>query len=194
MKNELVKFSSDFQDKVKKYRRWEDAQLSLKGRLLLLQGIQEVYNLDYSDQKIGYTKFNKPYFHDNSIHFNISHSGEIVICAFSKENEIGIDIEKVNDIDILDFEAQFTDSEWTRILTSNKSKETFFEHWAQKEAVIKSHGNGLSIPLKSFGISEKKTIINNENFYLKEIKVDNQYKCYLSLKENFDKITIKQIK
>lgn len=194
MKNELLKFSSDFQEKIKKYRRWQDAQLSLMGRSMLLKGIQENYNLDYSNKEISYTKFNKPYFHNHSIHFNISHSDDIVVCAITRKAEIGIDIEKISNIEILDFEAQFTDREWAKIINSNQSEITFFEYWAQKEAVIKSHGHGLTIPLKSFEISENETIINGEKFYLKEIKIDEQYKCYLSTKEYFENIKIKQIK
>lgn len=194
IRNELIKFSTDFQEKIKKYRRWEDAQLSLMGRSMLFRGIQENYNLDYSNKEISYTKFNKPYFHNDSIHFNISHSGNIVICAITKKGEIGIDIEKISTIEINDFESQFSQNEWDKIMNSINTSETFFEYWAQKEAVIKSHGHGLTIPLKSFEISENETIIDGEKFYLKEIKIDEQYKCYLSTKEYFENIKIKQIK
>lgn len=189
IKNELLKFPLDFQEKIKKYRRWQDAQLSLSGRLLLLQGIQEVYNLDYSDKNISYTKFNKPYFHNDFIHFNISHSGDIVICAIAKENEVGIDIEKISNIEILDFEKQFATNEWANIINSNAREETFFEFWAQKEAVIKAHGYGLTIPLQSFEILEDKTIINKEVYHLKELEIDEQYKCFISSKQ-FSNISI----
>lgn len=194
MKNELIKFSSNFQEKIKKYRRWQDGQLSLMGRLLLFKGIQEVYNLDYSDKKICYTKFNKPYFLDDSVQFNISHSGDIVICAFTKDTEIGIDIEKISSIEIDDFEPQFSKNEWDKIMNSNHSKETFFDYWSQKEAIIKAHGQGLSIPLKSFEIKENKTTINNDIFYLKKVNIDNHYKSYISQKESIQKIKVKEIK
>ncbi|QYS89919.1 4'-phosphopantetheinyl transferase superfamily protein [Flavobacterium davisii] len=183
LKNELVKFPTVFQEKIKEYRKWQDAQLSLSGRVLLLQGIQEVYNLDYSDKEVCYTKFNKPYFLNDSIHFNISHSGDIVICAIAKENEVGIDIEKISNIEIVDFEKQFTTNEWAKIINSNAREETFFEFWAQKEAVIKAHGYGLTIPLQSFEILDNKTIINEEIYHLKELKIDEEYKCFISTKQ-----------
>ena len=193
MRNDLRKFPLDFQEKIKRYKRWQDAQLSLMGRLLLLRGIQEIYNLDYTNKTIFYTEYNKPYFNQDSIHFNISHSGNRVICAITKRSEVGIDIEKISNIEIDDFEAQFSRNEWSKITHSSNQKKTFFDYWAQKEAVIKSHGHGLTIPLKSFEISENTTIINNQKFYLNEIKIDEEYKCYLSLKLSVDEIYIKQI-
>lgn len=193
MKSELMRFSSDFQDKIKRYKRWQDAQASLLGRLLLLQGIQESYQLDYSEKEISYSKFNKPFFVDDSVHFNISHSGAIVVCAITDKSALGIDIEKITTNAIEDFESQFSENEWEKIIKANHPKEVFFDYWTQKEAVIKSHGHGLSIPLKSFEILENETIINDEKFYLKELKIDNEYKCYLSLNEDFNDIKIKQI-
>jgi 4'-phosphopantetheinyl transferase len=193
LQNELVKFPIDFQNKIKRYRRWQDAQLSLLGRILLLKGINEIYNHDYQNKEIHYTKYNKPYFKDDFIQFNISHSGSIVVCAISEKSEIGIDIEMISDIEINDFKSQLTENEMNKILLSNNKSDAFFEYWTQKEAVIKAHGHGLTIPLKSFEILESTTIINNEKFYLKEIKIENQYKCFLSSKEYFSEISTKQI-
>lgn len=193
LKNELVKFPTDFQEKIKRYRRWQDAQLSLFGRILLLRGIKEIYNQDYQDNEIQYTKYNKPYFKDDLIHFNISHSGNIIVCAITDQSEIGIDIEIISNIEIGDFKSQFTENEWNKIVLSNNKKEAFFDYWTQKEAVIKAHGHGLTIPLKSFEILENKTIINNEKFYLQELKIDTKYKCYLSLKVDFSEVLVKEI-
>lgn len=193
LKNELVKFPTDFQEKIKRFRRWQDAQSSLLGRLLLLKGIKEIYNQDFQSKELQYTKYNKPYFENNLIRFNISHSGEMVFCALSDKFEIGIDVEMVSDIEIADFKSQFTENEWSKIIFSKDKKDSFFDCWTQKESVIKAHGHGLTIPLKSFEIIENETIINDEKFYLKEIKTEEQYKCYVSMKEEFSEISIKKI-
>ena len=193
LKNDLPKFPVDYQEKIKRYRRWQDAQLSLLGRKLLFNGIEEIYRHNALDKVIKQTKYNKPYFDDNLIEFNISHSGDIVVCALSDEHEIGIDIEIIKDIEIDDFKFQMTEKEWDKIIISNNKKNAFFDYWTQKEAVIKAHGHGLSLPLKSFEIIDNKTKINEENFYLKEIKIDEMYKCYISLKVNINKISVKKI-
>ncbi|WP_337966365.1 4'-phosphopantetheinyl transferase superfamily protein [uncultured Flavobacterium sp.] len=192
LKNNLHHFSEEYQNKIRRFRRWQDAQLSLLGRILLFEGIKEVGLFCPADKEIKFTKYNKPFFEDNLIQFNISHSGEIVVCALSLKNEIGIDIEIISDVTIDDFKFQMTENEWSEIINSNNKKSSFFSYWTQKEAVIKAHGHGLTIPLKSFEITEDSTIINGEKFYLKEIKIDEKYKCTVSLKTNFNEVVLKK--
>ncbi|KAF2339713.1 4'-phosphopantetheinyl transferase family protein [Flavobacterium nitrogenifigens] len=193
LKNDLPKFPLQYQEKIKRYRRWEDAQLSLLGRVLLFKGIGEIYNYNAYDKVMQHTKYNKPYFEDNSIQFNISHSGEIVACVFGSEHEVGIDVEIISDIKIEDFRFQMTKTEWDNITFSKNKQRAFFDYWTQKEAVIKAHGSGLTIPLESFEILDNTTTINDEKFYLKKIEIDKKYKCYISLKENISEISIKNI-
>lgn len=193
LKNDLPKFPVDYQEKIKRFRRWQDAQLSLLGRILLFRGIKENYMHNPHYKVIKYTKYNKPYFDDDLIHFNISHSGEIVVCALSDDHEIGIDIEIVTDIYLNDFKYQMTEMEWNKIVLSSNKKDSFFGYWTQKEAVIKAHGHGLTIPLKSFEISDNNTKINDEKYYLKEIKIDKKYKCYISLKTNIGEVFLKKM-
>jgi 4'-phosphopantetheinyl transferase len=175
-----------------RYKRWQDAQLSLLGRILLYKGAEEIYGYNLSEKEIKYTKYNKPYFEDNLIQFNISHSDEIVVCALSNQYEIGIDIEIIADFELDSFRFQMTESEKYNIEQSHSLKDAFFEYWTQKEAVIKAHGHGLTVPLKSFEILDHKTEINNEKFYLKEIKIDKKYKCHISLKTNIGEVYLKE--
>jgi 4'-phosphopantetheinyl transferase len=191
LKNDLPKFEADYQEKIKRYRRWQDAQSSLLGRILLFKGVEEIYKNNPHDKVMKHTKYNKPYFDNDLIRFNISHSGEMVVCALSDKYEIGIDIEIVRDVEIVDFKSHMTENEWNNIIMSGNEKDSFFDYWTQKEAVIKAHGHGLTIPLNSFEISDNTTKINEENYYLKEMKLDEKYKCYLSLKTNITEISIK---
>ena len=187
--NYFPKFSVEFQTKIKRYRRWQDAQLSLLGRILLVKGLEQM-NCSFDESNLRYTSFNKPYLESNDINFNISHSGELVVCALTKIVDIGIDIEKIESIKISDFKSQMTNNEWMLISESKDTKLSFFDYWTQKEAVIKAHGNGLSIPLKSFEIKNNKTTIDSENFFLKKIFVKDDYSCSLALKKSLDTIEI----
>lgn len=191
LKNNLAKFPTDFQNKIKKFRRWQDAQSSLLGRIMLFKGIEELKKQNYDNREIIYTTYNKPYFEDRLVEFNISHSGEIVVCALSDEHQIGIDIELMTNIEIPDFKSQMTDREWNTLNDSHDKTDAFFKYWTQKEAVIKAHGHGLSLPLKSFEIHDDLTQINNQTFYLKEVTIHKNYKCYISSKTNMDEILIK---
>jgi 4'-phosphopantetheinyl transferase len=176
-----------------RYRRWQDAQLSLLGRVILYKVVKEVFNKDYTEDGIKYTKYNKPYFDKNSVKFSISHSGEIAVCAVCDHSEIGIDVELISKIDIDDFKTQMTSNEWNKIMNSINKNNAFFDYWTQKEAVIKGYGQGLTIPLTSFEITDNKTMILEEEFFLKEIFISKKYKCHISSNSSIDKVSVKKI-
>lgn len=183
----------DYKHKIMRYRRWQDAQLSLLGRVILYKVVKEVFNKDYTEDGIKYTKYNKPYFDKNSVKFSISHSGEIAVCAVCDHSEIGIDVELISKIDIDDFKTQMTSNEWNKIMNSINKNNAFFDYWTQKEAVIKGYGQGLTIPLTSFEITDNKTMILEEEFFLKEIFISKKYKCHISSNSSIDKVSVKKI-
>lgn len=189
LKELLPEFSADFQNKLSKYRRWQDAQLSLLGRILLGEGLNNI-NIPFREDNVRYNNYNKPYFKEGKVKFNISHSGNIVVCAIAKSCEIGVDIEMLHNLCIKDFKSQMTEVEWERIVSSSNPKNFFFKYWTQKEAVIKAHGMGLSLPLDSFEIMDNKTIIGEESFFLKEIQLDNKYICHVAFKDKIDSMEL----
>ncbi|OXG09136.1 4'-phosphopantetheinyl transferase [Flavobacterium araucananum] len=193
VKQYLNDFDQDFQKKILRYRRWQDSQLSLLGRLMLLKAFEEYGICGAEINNLEYNKFGKPFLKTKAVFFNISHSGDFVICAVSKKSEIGIDIEKMTAIDLADFKPQMTADEWSRVVESENKRTSFFEYWTQKEAVIKAHGHGLTLPLKSFEVLDNKTMIDGEDFYLKEIEINEEYKCYISQSIAIDEILIKEI-
>jgi len=178
LKDILSKFSKLYKDNVSKFVKWEDVQLSILGRALLFYGLNKS-NKSLTEKDIKYTKYDKPYFENNTINFNISHSGKIVTCLIIDGCKTGIDIEKKHSINIEDFKRQMTTKEWASIHDSSNRTDAFFKYWTQKEAAIKAHGQGLSMQLKSFEINDNKTDIEQETFFLKEVKIDSDYICFI---------------
>lgn len=180
-------FCKKYQRKLFRYRRWQDAQLSLLGRLLVKEGMAYL-NKEVSLKELEFTKYNKPYFKNNRIHFNISHSGEIVVVSITnKGKSIGVDIEKNHHIKIEYFKNQMTQNEQQTVFNSDDSLDAFFIYWTQKEAVIKAHGKGLSIPLKSFEIKNNNTRIDNDVFYVSKIELEKGYTCHIASQNKFNK-------
>ncbi len=194
LENYIDSFSSEFKQRVLRYRRWQDAQLSLLGRLLLKKGLRECFGINHFE--ISYTNNKKPFLKDLDIQFNISHANDIVVCALSSSN-IGIDIEYIDkNIDIEMFKSQMTGNEFKKVITSVNTQQSFFTYWTEKEAVIKSHGNGLLIPLKSFEIIEDIAVIDSQKFYVKKIDIDSRYKCCIATsdeKSDLEKIKLQEI-
>ena len=180
----------NFQNKISGYRRWQDAQLSLLGRIILSQGLKKM-NKNISINDLRYTTYNKPYFENDIIKFNISHSGNMVVCAISDTFDIGIDLEIINNtVKIEDYKSQMTVAEWQQVMATDNNHKSFFDYWTQKEAVMKAHGKGHSIPIKSFEIINYQAEINKESFFLEEIKLEDNYICYLACKSTINTIVL----
>ncbi len=102
--------------------------------------------------------------------FNMSYSDDFMIVGISKQNDVGIDIEKVREISNLEDIAydNFSQPELEYFNSEPDKKTAFFKIWTRKEAFIKAVGNGIYFPLKSFcieidpsGSYENLTIMKN---------------------------------
>lgn len=174
------KFSNGFISKYSKYKRWQDAKSTILGRLLLAYGLQHIYDVAMEDVKIGYSKDKKPFLEHSNIQFNISHSNEFIVCAFTTTGDIGVDVEQIKEVDVNDFKDQFSRSEFENILSSKNVQENFYDYWTQKEAVLKAFGTGLHIALDVITIIDNTSKIENRVFYLEEISLTDHYKCHVA--------------
>src|SRR6185503_15641811 len=71
-----------FRERVSKFWKWQDAYASLFGKFLLLEGFKN-FGISACLSDLRFTKYGKPYLSDSSVCFNISHSGNCVVCAMS---------------------------------------------------------------------------------------------------------------
>lgn len=191
----LSLFPKTYQEKLLKYRRWQDAQLSLLGRLLIKEGLLQ-FGKEVDFERLKFTAYDKPYFQDENIQFNVSHSGELVVVVFTNEQiDIGVDIEKRYAIKAAKFKRQMTTHELERIFNSDQIQEEFFRYWTQKEAVLKATGRGLSIPLKSFEIIDNETHVEAQKFYVAEVAIEKEYTCYVCQDQKINKkeIIVKRV-
>ena len=91
------------------------------------------------------------------VRFNLSHSGTKALIGFTRECEIGVDLERMRTIpDLFDVAARSFCAEETAELMSLSASErevSFFRCWTRKEAYLKAVGDGLYEPLDSFRVS-----------------------------------------
>ena len=178
----LPEMPLDFQLRILKYRKWENVQASIIGRLLL-DNLIKIFDSKLGIEQLVYNSNQKPYFENNQIFFNISHTEDIVVCVVTDINEIGIDIEKLQNININNFKKILTGREWETLISSQNSMDRFISLWTQKEAVVKATGYGFSLNLDSFEITDdNKTVINNHIYSLADIYISPKYKCHLAIK------------
>lgn len=122
----------------------------------LLRKILDLYtNTPAEDIQFEKGERGKPYLKNNrfNLQFNLSHSHDLAVYAFTNEIEIGIDIEKIK----TKFNEEvakrfFSADEYTALsaLPLAEQIRAFYQIWAGKEAVIKALGAGLYAPLDKF--------------------------------------------
>ncbi|MGN7614485.1 4'-phosphopantetheinyl transferase family protein [Magnetococcales bacterium HHB-1] len=91
--------------------------------------------------------------------FNLSHAHGWAILAISLNHAVGVDLEKIRRLDsLLDLAHRFfsvAERESLEKLSGSALKEAFFSCWSRKEAYIKQHGLGLSLPLDGFTVTTR---------------------------------------
>lgn len=94
---------------------------------------------------------------EKALRFNLSHSGDRAVLAFSADFELGVDIEKTrDDVDHQAISERFFSPAERAALErepAGRRSRAFFEIWTRKEAFIKARGGGLTIALDSFDVS-----------------------------------------
>ena len=92
----------------------------------------------------------------SGILFNVAHSGELALVAFSRKREIGVDVEQVRrDVDIEGIARRFFSPHEQKQLADVPAKgkiDAFFRCWTRKEAYVKAKGEGLWLPLDQFDV------------------------------------------
>lgn len=156
-----------------RYKSEKSAYNYVIGRLLLKEGLSA---LDLRDrlEDIKLVANGKPVL--PNIDFNISHSDNQIICAFSKKGPIGVDLEKIKAIDFNDFTSVFTSHELSSIRQSDKPLHTFYWFWTRKESIIKALGLTLSyLHQIELDVSSDKFVIDGTTWFLKELNLGDDY-------------------
>lgn len=155
-------------DKILRFRKKRDQQLTFTGEILLRLYAKERWGLKGSELERTYNPFGKPRLaHYPCLHYNISHSGHWVAVVFD-EQPAGIDIEQVAPIDLSLADRFFSREEQKMLLAHPPEQQLplFYWLWTLKESYAKAEGQGLQLPLDASNFSFKE----NGEIVLLEIK------------------------
>ncbi|MBS1524840.1 MAG: 4'-phosphopantetheinyl transferase superfamily protein [Bacteroidetes bacterium] len=186
--DKLILLPEDLRRQALKKRRWIDRQLSIAGKLLLLEVLKQLPGgraLSLEDLK--YNKHQRPYFNAD-IDFNIAHSGNMVICCATNSGKIGVDIEQVKEIHFDEYSDYFTRGEWAYINRHANKLKGFFKFWTRKEAVLKAAGTGFDTHLLTIDVSEDHIIYDDVHYHIVPLDIDRRYHCHIAFTREQDKI------
>lgn len=176
--------------KASKYRMKNDQNRFLLGRLILKSVFESKKN-KIDSLNIQLSKYGKPFI-TGFLNFNISHSGEFVVLVLSK-NDIGIDIELKEENNVLTDGAFFSAEEIIKLKNSNDVAIDFFTIWTKKEAIVKSIGIGLNSKLHQINTLDEVCHFNEIPYFSKEIKIHNDYICYIASDHPIEEVKITKL-
>ncbi|MBU0991396.1 MAG: 4'-phosphopantetheinyl transferase superfamily protein [Proteobacteria bacterium] len=192
--NSLLPYvSTEKKARINRYIQRPAAQQALMSDLLVRSIIHEKLSIKNSDIRFGQNEYGKPYLLGNdNFHFNLSHSGDWVVCAIS-DSVVGIDVEKIKPTDY-NISKRFFSKDENDYLICQKERQkldTFYDLWTLKESYIKAVGKGLHMSLRDFsiiiynGFIFLKHQIENHLFNFKQFSIDIRYKLSVCLGSEF---------
>jgi len=115
---------------------------------------------------------------DPHLWFNLSHSGDIALCAVSTCGEIGVDVEEVTPLRDVERLAtrHFSPEElvdW-QALDGSKRLDGFYRVWTRKEALLKAAGLGLSRPLER--VDTRAGILDEVTYWLCDLALPGSFR------------------
>lgn len=145
--------------------RWEKMAPNLKDRFLLertilKQLLSRATGICPEDLSFEYNAKGKPFLPDGSLHFNLSHSRNLLAVALS-DARIGIDIEYLKPRPVSRIASSFFREEQSRnLLDAGNSLQDFYSHWVIMESWAKWKGESLlETRTKGFCHLRNKTVL-----------------------------------
>ena len=189
----LTLIEERYQKKILRYHFWEDRQRSLLGHLLSRYAIMQQFHLNNDKIKLVENPYGKPHIKGyRAIHYNISHSGDWVVCAIS-QSVIGIDIQKFEGMKFGIIEHCFSKDERKYLFSLGKAQQliSFYDMWTLKEAYIKAIGKGLFQQLSEFSVLKDGKDFRlftkeplNKKFFFKKYSIEKGYSLSVCSQEN----------
>jgi 4'-phosphopantetheinyl transferase len=168
---------SQMQSHLRRFRKWQDYQASLFGKLLLHDGLVNLFGMDA--QVLGQvmlTEGLKPELPGSNIFFSIAHSGVMVVCAIG-QMPLGIDVEKVREMDKGALQEHLP-----ALTGTSGTDQGFFEQWTAAEAVLKASGDGLRHSMNEITIDPEqwRATFKGHTWHLTPLSLHDGYRCCLA--------------
>lgn len=172
-------------ERIMKFRLYKDALRSLAADILIRKIIISKTGLKNSEILFKRNQYGKPCLKNiPNLHFNLSHSGEWVVCGLSNAS-VGIDIEEIKPIDLYIAIRFFAKEEIKDLFSLAESERLlyFYDLWTLKESYVKALGKGLFVPLNTFTLKKDsngtfylKICDQKRDYYFRQFKISDSYK------------------
>ncbi|TNE95151.1 MAG: 4'-phosphopantetheinyl transferase superfamily protein [Gammaproteobacteria bacterium] len=149
--------SSDEIDRVFRYKSESSKKRFILARIKLREILSRYTGSSPSNLRFSLGAYGKPSLEGCSeIRFSQANAGDYTLIAVSRNRELGVDLERVVDVDFPAISNRFfseDEKNALRKLEVSEKLNAFFRIWTRKEAYVKALGVGLSYPMQVFSTS-----------------------------------------
>ena len=132
--------------RVDRFRFAEDKKRTVVGDMLARTAIAKWCQVPAQSIVFGKNNYGKPFAKDLAVEFNVSHSGDLVVCAVSN-HPVGIDVEQIRPMRDSVAKRICSQAELEYLSDVAVDEEVrlnrFYEIWTGKEAYCKCVGTGI---------------------------------------------------
>jgi 4'-phosphopantetheinyl transferase len=157
----------------------------LAAHIALRQILSRYLEIDPAHIHFRSNEYGKPFVIDQAIEFSLSHSGDVILIAVTRDQRIGVDVEHIrSDFDYQPIVDRFFAADEKSLLFSlpqSIQAQQFFKMWTRKEAVLKMLGQGLS------NLDQMEVAL--DQWSVQEVEVGADYAAALAVAN--DSVTIK---
>ena len=167
-------------------------QLSFFAKMLLNDILERDFEIVNALNSFRKDEHGKPSIQED-LHFNISHSENLIAIAICTKAEIGIDMQK---------EKSFSERVLPKVLNideqqeydkSNRKESLFFDIWSKKEACVKATGKGIKTGLTSFSVLDSIVPLDNHQLHLQSITIKKGFSSAIAVNYPISNIIIKKL-
>lgn len=141
--------SNEERTRFRQYRSREAAERYVVTRSLVRGVLAERLDVPPSDVVVSRTPTGKPVL-TGALHFNVTHSGDLILMAVSERNPVGVDVERRRPVPrVAELETRWlSEAERKDFATLRRlgvdASDAFLRVWSLKEARLKALGVGIS--------------------------------------------------
>ncbi len=135
-----------------------DRERFILGRGFVRARCAEHFQMEPAAVVLEETAMGKPHVSGGGFEFNVSHSGDCVLVAWSAAWPVGVDVQEVDGrvadsfTDIAEVSFSLAERAVLTAASERDKAQTFYRIWVRKEAIIKAEGVGLGAPLQDFSV------------------------------------------
>jgi 4'-phosphopantetheinyl transferase len=153
----LELLSADEQERAARFKFAGPRNQYLISRALLRRALGRYLKIEGREVRFQTATNGKPELAaDSDLRFNLSHTQGATVFAITRKRQVGVDVERMRkDTNAMELAERFfsrPEVQWLRSQPASEVIASFFSCWTAKEAYIKAQGEGLSMPLISFGV------------------------------------------